>query len=131
MTTKNTSIGKRTKSVRFVKSTDLAEELLESELAMIRKASNPRRSHLKNIDALDAKSDGHKTRRHCPTGKRKFRDKKEADRVLHFIMNDRRRAEAEGRNFRFKQYRSYICPCGFAHHSSKPDLASLEALNVA
>ena len=114
-----------------VKSPDLAEELLDHELELIDLAISSRRSHLKNVDHLEHRGLAPKSRRVCPTGKRKFKDKKEADRVLHLIMNNRKDAEADGKHYRFKQFRSYMCPCGYAHHSSKPDLFPVEALNVA
>ena len=115
---------------RFVKSHDLAEELLENEMLLIQTAISPRRSHLKSIDALNQKGERVKVRKACPTPKkRKFDSKLQADEVLHFISNRRKEAEAAGQHFRFQQYRSYPCHNHW-HHSSKPELASLESLNV-
>jgi hypothetical protein len=46
-------------------------------------------------------------------------------------MNNRREAEANGFNYRFVQFRSYLCQCGAHHHSSKPDLTSMVVLHAA
>ena len=69
--------------------------------------------------------------RSVPTKKRKFKDKLEADYVLHHIMNNRKEALADGKNYRFAQYRSYKCSCGYYHHSSKPELSQIAVANVA
>jgi protein-tyrosine-phosphatase len=113
------------------RSHELAEELLEEEIVMVDSALSSRKSHLRSIDKLERKGAAPKKRRTCPTKKRAFRDKKEADRVLHFIMNNRKEAVETGGNYRFVQYRSYLCGCGAYHHSSRPELGSLESLNVA
>jgi hypothetical protein len=113
------------------KSHELAGELFEEEIELVEKAINIRKSHLRSIDKLERSMATPKQRRNCPTKKRPFRDKKESDRVLHFIMNNRRAAVETGGNYRFVQYRSYACGCGFYHHSSKPELGSLESFNVA
>ena len=110
---------------------ELAEELLEEEIAMVEGAVSSRRAHLRSIDKLDPKASAPKQRRTCPSKKRPFREKKEADLVLHFIMNNRREAVETGGNYRFVQFRSYACGCGFYHHSSKAEFGSLESLNVA
>ena len=116
---------------RVVNSHDISEELFEDELALINQAVNARRSHLRSIDELDRRDLAPKQRKSCPTNKRKFKDKIEADHVLHHIMNNYREAQELGLHYRFKQFRSYKCGCGYWHHSSKPELGSLEALNVA
>jgi hypothetical protein len=116
---------------RVVNSHDISEELFEDELALIDQAVSARRSHLRSIDELDRRDNAPKKRKTCHKNKRKFRDKIEADQVLHHIINRRKDAESAGRDYRFKQFRSYKCGCGFWHHSSKPELGSLEALNVA
>ncbi len=113
------------------RSHELAEELLEEEIELVEGAVSSRKSHLRSIDKLERKAGAPKQRRSCPTKKRPFRDKKEADRVLHFIMNNRREAVESGGNYRFIQFRSYACGCGFYHHSSKPEFGSLESFNVA
>jgi hypothetical protein len=106
----------------ITRSHDLKEELLDHELEMVDLAIKSRRSHLRAIDELDRREAAPKPRKKCPTKKRPFRDKKEADRVLHFIMNNRKEAERTGTPYPFMQYRSYLCPCGSFHHSSKPKL---------
>lgn len=113
------------------KSHELAGELMDEEIELVEKAVSIRKSHLRSIDKLERTSATPKQRRICPTKKRPFRDKKEADRVLHFIMNNRRESVETGGNYRFAQYRSYACGCGFYHHSSKPEFGSLESFNVA
>jgi hypothetical protein len=115
----------------ITRSHDLKEELLDDELALVDRAINSRKSHLRSIDELDRREAAPKQRKKCITKKRPFRDKKEADRVLHFIMNNRREAEASGAHYPFIQFRSYLCPCGSYHHSSKPDLSSIGIQNVA
>ena len=119
------------KSKSITRSHDLDEELHEYELAMIDLAINSRKSHLRSIDELDRRGLPPKQRKKCKTNKRPFRDKKEADRVLHFIMNNRREAEATGGQYRFVQYRSYRCPCGAFHHSSKPELGAIGVKDAA
>ena len=116
---------------QMIKSHDIAEELLESELALIDKAINARRRHLRAIDELDRRDALPKQRKKCKTKKRPFRDRKEADRILHFIMNTRREALEDGKHYRFVQFRSYKCPCGYWHHSSKPELSTKAVTNVA
>lgn len=115
----------------ITRSHDLKEELLDHELALVDRAINVRKSHLRSIDELDRREAAPKQRRKCPTNKRAFRDKKEADRILHFIMNYRKEAEATGGHYRFVQYRSYPCSCGAFHHSSKPDRSLIGVQNVA
>ena len=118
-------------SKSIIRSHDLKEELLEDELELVNRAINTRKSHMRSIDELGRREAAPKPRKTCTTKKRPFRDKKEADRVLHFIMNNRREAVANGTHYRFVQYRSYLCPCGFFHHSSKPDLSTLAVLRAA
>jgi hypothetical protein len=113
------------------RSHELAEELLEEEIQLVDSAISARKSHLRSIDKLERKGEAPKKRRTCPTKKRPFRDKKEADRVLHFIMNNRRESLETGGNYRFAQYRSYACGCGYYHHSSKPELGAVEVSHVA
>lgn len=115
----------------ITRSHDLKEELLDHELEMVDLAIKSRRSHLRAIDELDRREAAPKPRKKCPTKKRPFRDKKEADRVLHFIMNNRREAEQLGGHYRFAQFRSYLCACGNYHHSSKPDRFSMGGQNAA
>jgi hypothetical protein len=109
----------------------IADELFDEELALIDRAIYKRSSHLRSVDALDIPDRKSRKRKTCPTNKRKFRDKKEADRVLHYIMNTRNEREALGMEYRFKQYRSYQCPCGSWHHSSRPELGDREFTRVA
>ncbi len=110
---------------------NIAEELFEDELELLQMAVNSRRSHLQSVDALSQRGDRPKQRKACPTPKkRKFDSKLQADRVLHHIINRRQEAEASGQQYRFRQYRSYPCQNHW-HHSSKPELASLESFNVA
>jgi hypothetical protein len=116
---------------RVVNSHGLEEELPPEHLEMIDRAIVRRTAHLRSIDELDMRDVTPKKRKTCHKNKRKFRDKIEADQVLHHIINRRKDAESAGRDYRFKQFRSYKCGCGFWHHSSKPELGSLEALNVA
>ena len=115
----------------ITRSHDIKEELLDHELELVNLAINSRRSHLRSIDELDRREAAPKKRKKCITKKRPFRDKKEADRVLHFIMNNRREAVETGNHYRFVQYRSYLCPCGAYHHSSKPELSAIGVSNVA
>jgi hypothetical protein len=122
---------KAMKQKSITRSHHLKEELLEDELELVNRAMNTRKSHMRSIDELDRREAAPKQRKNCTTKKRPFRDKKEADRVLHFIMNNRREAEANGTDYRFVQFRSYLCPCGAYHHSSKPDLTTLTVLNAA
>jgi hypothetical protein len=119
------------KQKSITRSHNLKEELLDNELELVSRAINTRKSHMRSIDELDRREATPKSRKICSTKKRPFRDKKEADRVLHFIMNNRREAEANGFNYRFVQFRSYLCPCGAYHHSSKPDLTSMAVLDAA
>lgn len=116
---------------RVVNSHNIEEELLEDELALINQAINARRSHLRSIDELDRRDIAPKQRKECKTKKRPFRDKKEADHILHLIMNNRREALEDGKHYRFVQYRSYKCPCGYWHHSSKPELGAKAVSHVA
>ena len=117
---------------RVITTHKIEEELFDDEIALINQAVNARRSHLRSIDELDRRDIAPKQRKSCPTPtKRKFKDKSESDYVLHHITNRRNEAEAAGQHYRFKQYRSYKCSCGYWHHSSRPDHASLESFNVA
>lgn len=117
--------------LRAAKVVDLNEELFDEEIALIDRAIFRKSAHLRSVDALDMPDRKSRKRKTCPTNKRKFRDKKEADRVLHFIMNNRKEREALGMDYRFKQYRSYQCPCGSWHHSSRPELGDWEFTRVA
>ena len=116
---------------RVVNSHKIDEELFDDEIELINKAVIARRSHLRSIDELDRRHIAPKQRKTCPTNKRKFKDKTEADYVLHHIMNNRRDALASGKNYRFAQFRSYKCSCGYFHHSSKPELGEIAVTNVA
>ena len=116
---------------RVVNTHDISEELFDDELALINQAVNTRRSHLRSIDELDRRDLAPKQRKSCPTNKRKFKDKTEADYVLHHIMNNRKEAMESGKHYRFAQYRSYKCSCGYFHHSSKPELSEIAVSNVA
>ena len=116
---------------RVVNSHTIDEELFDDEIDLINKARITRRSHLRSIDELDRRDIAPKQRKTCPTNKRKFRDKTEADYVLHHIMNNRREAIQSGKHYRFAQFRSYECSCGFFHHSSKPELGEIMVANVA
>jgi hypothetical protein len=116
---------------RVVNSHDISEELFEDEIALINQAVNARRSHLRSIDELDRRDIAPKQRKSCPTNKRKFKDKTEAEYVLHKIMNNRKEALATGKHYRFAQFRSYKCSCGYFHHSSRPELGQIEVSNVA
>jgi hypothetical protein len=108
------------------------EELSPQEIAMINGAIATRKSHIRSVDELAHLDSGPRQRKSCPTPKkRKFKDKKQADRVLHLIKNDRRAALAEGKQYRFNLTRSYMCSCGYAHHTSQDRLASFEVTDVA
>lgn len=109
----------------------LRDELFEEELILIDLAMRSRKSHLRSVDEMDMPSRKARKRKTCPTGKRRFRDKKEADRVLHFIINRRNEAISLGIDYQFKQYRSYLCPCGSWHHSSKPERGDLAVVYAA
>lgn len=110
---------------------DISEELLDSELILLDRAIAKRRSHLRSIDELDRKSLAPKQRHKCPTKYKKvYRSKDAALHALHFSMNNRKEAEAEGREYRFKMSRVYRCG-GHWHLTSKPEKASLESFNVA
>lgn len=116
---------------RVIRSHDLDEELMDYELELIDRAINIRKSHLRSVDELDRRDIAPKQRKECKTKKRAFRDKKEADHILHLIMNNRKEALETGKHYRFVQYRSYRCPCGFFHHSSKPELGAEAVASVA
>jgi hypothetical protein len=116
---------------RVVNSHKIDEELFDDEIDLINMAVNARRSHLRSIDELDRRDIAPKQRKSCPTNKRKFKDKTEAEYVLHKIMNNRKDALAAGEHYRFVQYRTYKCACGYYHHSSKPELGQMAVTNVA
>lgn len=108
------------------------EELTRHEIEMINSAVTTRKSHIKAVDELAHLDSGPRKRKICPTPKkRKFRDKKQADRVLHLIKNDRKAAVEDGKQYRFNLTRSYVCACGFAHHTSQAELLSFEVADVA
>lgn len=119
------------KKDRIVRTHEIEDELFEYELELLDRAIIRRQSHLRSIDELDRKDIAPKQRKICPTKKRKFRDKRQADEVLHFITNRRNEALAAGKHYRFKQYRSYKCPCGAWHHSSRPELVAEALAHVA
>ena len=116
---------------RTPKTHEIAEELMDYELELLDRAIISRRSHLRSVDELDRRDLTPKQRKECRTKKRPFRDKKEADHILHLIMNNRREALETGKHYRFVQYRSYRCHCGYYHHSSKPELGAEAVVNVA
>lgn len=117
---------------RVEKSHEIDEELLDHELELLDRAITVRRSHLRSIDELDHRDLGPRKRKSCPTPKkRKFKDKRQADRVLHLIKNDRKAAEAAGKHYRFNLTKSYLCACGYAHHTSQTKFGSFEVTDVA
>ena len=116
---------------RVEKSHDIAEELLDSELMLLDRAITKRRSHLRSVDELNRRTLAPKQRHNCPTKQKKvYRSKDSALHALHFSMNNRKEAEAAGKEYRFKMSRVYRCG-GHWHLTSKPEKASLESLNVA
>lgn len=108
------------------------EELTRQELEMINSAVATRKSHIKSVDELAHLDSAPRKRKTCPTPKkRKFKDKKQADRVLHLIKNDRKSAVDAGKQYRFNLTRSYVCVCGSAHHTSQAKLATFGVADVA
>lgn len=119
------------KETKKVRPNGVASDLLEEELDLVNSAVTARMAHLRDAYKSVTAKASTKTRKVCPTKKRPFRDKKEADYVLHFIMNNRRESIETGGNYRFAQYRSYLCACGYFHHSSKPLIDAYEVANAA
>jgi hypothetical protein len=109
----------------------LSNELLDYELQLIAKAIVKRSSHLASVDQLDHLDSAPKQRKKCPTNKRKFRDKREADKVRHLIVSGVDRFEVNSYKNRFNLKRSYLCGCGFWHHTSQADRFKPEPLNAA
>ena len=57
----------------------------------------------------------------CPSGKRRFRDKREAVHALHFCQAARSFARADGVTTNRLESRTYKCPQCKGHHlTSKP-----------
>ena len=100
------------------------EELLDYELELLDRAIVSRRSHLRSVDELDHKDSGPSRLRVCRTNKRKFRDKREAERIRHLITSDHKK-RTDGKVSRFSNLkRSYLCGCGYWHHTSQAEYAS-------
>ena len=97
----------------------ISEELLDEELQLLQKVVVIRRSHLKSIDELARLDALHKQKAKCPTKKYRYRDTKEAVKVLHSIANSRQRAAEEGRTYHFRQIGQYKCACKAVHLTSK------------
>ena len=119
------------KLARVAKSHELEEELLEDEISLINQAICSRRNHLRSVDELDRRDVAPKQRKQCPTNKRKFRDKREADRVRHLITTGIDRYESGSYKTRFNLKRSYKCSCGYWHHTSQADRFKVVPNNAA
>lgn len=111
----------------------ISEELFEVELELLSQAVVSRRSHLRSVDELDHRDVPKKQKAKCPTKKHRYRDKKEAVKVLHSIANSRQRAAAEGRVYHFRQLGQYSCNCRAIHLTSQDQSAArkIEATYVA
>ena len=111
----------------------ISEELLDEELELLEQAIVARRSHLRSIEELAHLDAPKKQKAHCPTKKHRYRDKKEAVKVLHSIANSRQRAEEEGRVYHFRQVGQYACNCRAVHLTSQDQSAArkLGVNNVA
>lgn len=107
----------------------LASELLDYELELVARAIVKRNSHLASVDQLDHLDSAPKQRKTCPTNKRKFRDKVEADRVRHLITSGSDKSPEYTNKFALK--RSYKCQCGYWHHTSQADRFKPEPLRAA
>lgn len=108
-------------------------ELLDTEIEQVHRAIVRRNSHLHSVDRLTRAGERPKRKSNCPTPwKQTFTSKRDADRVLHRIENQRREAQESGMPFRFMANRTYKCQAGrHYHHSSKAEHASMEVFNVA
>ena len=111
----------------------LSEELLDADLELIAKAVVTRRSHLRSVDELAHLDTPKKQKAKCPTKKHRFRDRKEAVKVLHSIANSRQRAAEEGRVYHFRQVGQYACNCKAIHLTSQEKSAAraMVGANVA
>ena len=97
----------------------ISEELLDEELELLEQVIVARRSHLRSIDELSHLDAPKKRKAHCPTKKHRYRDSKEAVKVLHSIANSRQRAAEEGRTYHFRQIGQYKCSCNAVHLTSQ------------
>ena len=97
----------------------ISEELLDPDLELLQKAVVTRRSHLRSIDELAHRDVPRKAKSKCPTKKHRYRDNKEAIKVLHSIHNSRLRAAEEGRTYHFRQVGHYMCNCKAVHLTSQ------------
>ena len=117
----------------ITRSHPISEELLEADLELLQLAVVTRRSHLRSVDELARRDAPKKQKAHCPTKKHRYRDKKEAVKVLHSIANSRQRAAEEGRVYHFRQVGQYACNCRAVHLTSQDQSATrkLGVNNVA
>ena len=114
------------KTKREVPVHKIAEELFESEIALLDMAISKRTKHLKSVDELGLRDLTPKQRKTCPTKKHRYRDHKEAVKVLHSIDNSRQRAAAEGRTYHFRQVGKYLCNCNSVHLTSQKQRAQIK-----
>ena len=106
-------------------------ELLDSELEMVDMAISKRRSHLRAIDELGHRDSLPKSRRPCPTHKKRYRDAKEAEVALRRIANNRKRSQENGVPYNITAVAQYQCQCGYVHISSRHDRYSVKEGRVA
>jgi hypothetical protein len=104
-------------AVRF-----LLDEVLEEGVCLGAGLVSLRHSHFEDHERASRKLGQKKSRRPCPTGKQKYKDKREADRVKHLINSKAARSQMPQAQEEYSLKRSYKCSCGYWHHTSYQDM---------
>lgn len=109
------------------------DDLAIDDLKAINKAVSVRRAHVQPVEQNGfRKPSKKKYHLSCITGKRCYRDPREADRALRNMANVRKNEKENGIASKQLAYRKYHCvSCNYWHTSSKRDITTPEYLNVA
>lgn len=111
---------------RVTRKRDVSAAIHEVEVVYLDRAVVARKAHFRSTSHGAIKSTS-KKRKPCHTGKRKYKDKRAADRARHLINT---KSARNGKPQLLEEYslkRSYKCSCGFWHHTSYPDLYRMGA----
>ena len=98
----------------------------EEDVVYLDRAVVSRKAHFRPVQQNAPKSVS-KKRKPCHTGKRKYKDKRAADRARHLINTKGVRSGIPQLMEEYSLKRSYKCSCGWWHHTSYPDLYRIGA----
>lgn len=111
---------------RVTRKRNVSAAIHEEEVVYLDRAVVSRKAHFRPVQQNAPKSVS-KKRKPCHTGKRKYKDKRAADRARHLINTKGVRSGIPQLMEEYSLKRSYRCSCGWWHHTSYPDLYRIGA----